>query len=202
MVEQMETRELEAAAGYLLSQTSLAQRVPEDARREIDEILRRPPSQRPGVAEVWRTLRIRERFGVGRGMFREYARQLWATDHREVCGPVVLGLATLLSMPVGRGGHLERKTQVLVQARLAEVLRRNDLPPEQLAKLVEAAAKGRAITVKEAEQKLAAKESKLAAEAARRRAKARGDDLTLEERVRRIYGFDVPKAKDAGEASQ
>lgn len=202
MVEQTETQEWEAAVAYLLSETSLAQRVPEDARREIDETLGKPPSQRPSVAEAWRGLRMKERFGVGRDTFRDYARLLWATDHREVCGPAVLGLAALLSIPIGRGARLERKTQVLVQARLAEMLRRDDLPPEQLAKLVEATAKGQAITIKEAEQKLAAKGSKLVAEAAQRRAQARGDDLTLEERVRRIYGFDVPKAKDAGEASQ
>jgi hypothetical protein len=199
MDEMTEMQEMEVAAAYVLSQTSLAQRVPEDARREIDEILRRPPPQRPSLVDVWRDLRIKERFGVGEHTFREYAQQLWATDHREVCGPVVLGLATLLSIPLGRGVDLDEREKVLVQARLAEVLRRKDLPPEQLVKLLEAAAKRQAITVKEAEQKLAEKESE---EAVRQRTKARGDDLTLEERVRRIYGFDVPKAKEAAEANQ
>jgi hypothetical protein len=202
MDEKAGMKELEVAAAYVLSQTSLAQRVPEDARREIDEVLRRPPSQRSSAVDVWRDLRIKERFGVGAHTFREYARQLWATDRREVCGPVVLGLAALLSVPMERGVDLAEREKVLVQARLAEVLRREDLPPEQLVKLVEAVAKRQAIAVKEAEQKLAQKESQTAEEAARQRAKTRGDDLTVEERVRRIYGFDAPKAKDAGEATQ
>ena len=37
-----------------------------------------------------------------------------------------------------------------------------------------------------------------AAECLLRRAKARGDDMTLEERVRRIYGIEAPKVKDTG----
>jgi hypothetical protein len=200
MSEQAESQELKTAAAYVLSQTSLAQRVPQEVRREIDEILRKPSSQRRNVEMVWQDLQIKERFGVSRRDFRAYARQLWVTDHPELCGPAVLGLAALLSIPVGPGGALGRKAQTLAQARLAEVLCREDLAPEQLAKLLEATVKGQAVTLKGTAQKFAEKASMRAEEAAERRAKTKGDGLTLEERVRRIYGFDAPKAKE-GDAS-
>lgn len=193
MSERREAEELRMAAEYVLSQSKLAQQVPAKVRRAIDKVLRKHSSQRPSLTEVWKKMRMKERFGVTRKDFRIYARQRHLADHPEMCKPAVVGLAALLSVPVGRRDCLGHKAEALAQARLAEVLCREDLSPEQLAKLLDAAVKGQAVALKKDAQTFAQKASR------RAERRAKGDGLTLEERVRRIYGFDAPPVKGGGD---
>ena len=192
---------MDEAAEYLLGRTRVGKRVPEEARAEIDAILRRPATERPTVTQVWRDLKIKERFGVGEYSFKEYARIFRTVDRDAVRAAVVKEVVDLLVIPAEFDDRLRRVGQVLLMTKMAKVLREESVPAAHLARLVEAMAKGQEAAVRQEKQKLAVRESRREAEAARRRAKARGDDLSLEERVRRIYGFDVPKAKDAGGVS-
>jgi hypothetical protein len=135
---------------------------------------------------------------VGEYSFKEYARVFRTVDGDAVRGAVVKEVVDLLVIPAEFDDRLRRAGQVLLMTKMAKVLREENVPAAQLAKLVEAMAKGEEAAARVAKQRLAARESRKEAEAARRREKARGDDLPLEERVRRIYGFDVPGAAASG----
>ncbi len=189
------------SAEYLLGQTKLAQRVPEEVQEEIRAVLRRPVRERIPVRQLWKDLRMKERFGVGEHMFRHYARQVVSVDSGVACGWVIQGIAELLSVPIESGEQLEQRGQALVLARLAHMLQEQQLPPEQVVKVADVMAKGQVAAVKAAAQRLAERKDARVAQEARRAAKRKeesGDNMTLEERVKRIYGIEMPEFDASG----
>ncbi len=192
MDERAHAAEVKAAADYLLSQTKLARRVSDEVRLQIDAALHRPDGQDPPLAQVHKDLRLKERFGVGLRALREYARQRQAVAGTAARGQLIKDVADMLAVPIECEDHLQHAGQVLLLARLGKVLSEQEPTTEQLVKLAEALAKGQAAAVKLAEQRMAERES-------RRARKAKGPcgqgQMSLEERVRRIYGIEMPACR-------
>ncbi len=194
MARQTHAAEVKAAADYLLSQTKLAGRVSEEVRGQIDAALSAPRDARKTLAQVHKDLQLQELFGVGLRALREYARQRQTVAGTAVRGQLIKDVADMLAIPIEYEDHLQHAGQVLLLARLGKALQEQDPTTEQLVKLAEALAKGQAAAVKLAEQRLAEKESK---RARKTKGRLREGQMSLEERVRRIYGIEMPKCQPA-----
>ena len=120
-------------------------------------MLLRPAAERPTVKQLRKDLRLKERFGIGEHMFREYARQVQAGDNGPMCGPLVTAMAHLLKVPVEQGEVLQEVAFVLLMMRLAKMLNDGGLTPEQVVKLADAMAKGQAAQTRAVERRLAEK---------------------------------------------
>jgi hypothetical protein len=186
------------AAALLLEQSEAARRLPNDVRRELDSILRSRRNNHPGMQDLWRDLRLKERFHVTRRMFYEYARCLKATVTKGLCGEALEALAGLMAMPVEQGGHLHEAGTLLLLARVSDVLQKQELEPEQLCRLADAMSRQRTAAARAMVADLARRKFRQAVRA-RDKADARSAGLSMEQRVRRIYGIDMPAPGAGGQ---
>jgi hypothetical protein len=169
--------------------------VPEDVRRELDAILRRPPKERPSVEQMWHDMKFKERFNVSRNVFLEYARRVRAVQARAACGELVQALLALMEMPVDQSERLHTAGHLVLLGRLTQILQERELEPEQLVRVAEALSRQRTAVVRAQAQRLAHRKWLQAARAAPKGRRSIFDDPEeLNRRVRMIYGIDMPTA--------
>ena len=196
MEEMVETpAALTPESRYILQETKLAQCMPDDARRELDEILMRKPGARPSVNQLWKDMQLKERYRVSRETLREYARRVRALAARAMCGRVSKVLARLMAMPIDQTEELMDGGQILALSRMLEVLEEQNLAPEQLMKVAEALSKQQAAVAKAHAQRFAELRFRAIVRAARKSKKSGSNwEKHFDERIRRIYGIDLSKS--------
>jgi hypothetical protein len=188
--------EMNQAAQSLLENTRLTRKVPWDVRQELDEILRRPPKQRPAIEQLWKDLKFKQRFGVSRDDFVAYARRVRAVQARAACCQAMRALAQLLVMPIEEAEQLHTAGQLLLLGRMCALLQEEELDPQLLLRLAKMMTRQRSSEVRAEAQRLADRKFLKAARAAFGTKRSIWDDpKELRRRVRMIYGIDMRDIK-------
>ena len=192
-----EVTDADASAESILNLTPLARRLPPEARQEIDAILRRQPG--PSVIQIWKDLRMKERFNVGQHMFRDYAQMFRAVDASAISRRVAQDIAELLLTPTARSQQLQQGNDVLLHRELARQLHHEQLKPLELAALLSARARHLSAQARLMAQQLAQEKYRLQEQQAKATAQQQAtqkdpftDPEELRRRVRLIYGWDMP----------
>lgn len=192
--------ELDAAMEFFLERMAIARRVPRDARLELTEILKLPAAKRPSIGKLWEERRLKERFGVGRNAWYEYANRVHSMQVKAACGEVLQALAGLMTMPGDYYEELHDKSETLLLGRMAQMLQERTPEPAELARLSIALAMQRTARTRAAHQKQAAQRHRLTMQAARKKTRPE-TQRELNERVRRIYGIEMPKCRPTSPSS-
>ena len=192
-----EVTDADASAESILNLTPLARRLAPEARQEIDAVLRRQPG--PSVMQIWKDLRMKERFNVGQHMFRDYAQMFRAVDASAISRRVAQDIAELLLTPTARSQQLQQGNDVLLHRELARQLHHEQLKPLELAALLSARARHVSAQARLMAQQLAQEKYRLQeqqAKATLQQQATQKDPFTdpeeLRRRVRLIYGWDMP----------
>jgi len=188
MANVLKPDERRKSAEYLLSRTKVFRSLPEEVRREVErEIL----AGGCGIGRIWRKWQVKEKYGVGLHSFRNYARQLKAVRQHAASGAVVQALGSLMGISRAQRSRLQEASELLLLGRLAEVLRRGDLEPEQLVRLADALAKQRTAAVKAEAQRLAERKFRQLLRQMGRNKDGGMDERQILDAVRRLYGVRV-----------
>jgi hypothetical protein len=184
---------MEDASEYLLRETKLALKVPEDVRRELNGILRGPPENRPPIEQIWRDMKFRERFKVSQHVFFEYARRVRAVQARAACGEVVQALTALMAMPIEQSERLHTAAHLVLLGRLTQTLQEQQLEPEALVRVADALSRQRTAVARAEARRMTDRRWLRAARVALKGGRSIFDDPEeLNRRVRMIYGIDMP----------
>ena len=194
-----EMTDTDASAESILERMPLAEQVPHEARQEIHAILRQPPRTRPPIIQIWKDLRMKERFNVGQHMFRDYARMFQSIDADASSWRLAQDLAELRPIPARWRQEMQQTNEYLLQSEFTRLLRSGQLNPSELTDLLTAMARhvtaqARLITQQLAQHKYRQQEQQAQATLAQQASQKDPftDPEELRRRVRLIYGWDMP----------
>lgn len=192
------------AVECMIQQSEVACRVPQEVLKPLENLAFSKDKEPPSMDQIWRDANLSRRFRVTLRQWREYMLLLQTLRLGLTCSQVADALELMMRLPVDKREQVQDAGNMLLFGRLAKMVERPKLTPEQLAHLADALARANtAIARTDAERLAKLKFARTRRDAQRdRRKKESQQDIDLAEQVRRIYGVEVPWGQKKSETAR